>query len=207
MKLLIQLVYYFFIALLAVSKTGGVKSLMAENMLLRQQLITLNRSRKRAPKLTIMERLSFAFLTGLIHPHRLKNIGIIIKPSTLFKLHKALIKRKYRLLFSNKSAKKPGPKGPSQELIDAIIAMKQRNPRYGCQRIAMQINNIFGFSINKDVVRRVLAKHYRPAGGDGPSWLTFIGHMTDNLWSVDFFRAESILLTSHWVMVVMEQFT
>jgi hypothetical protein len=32
-------------------------------------------------------------------------------------------------------------------------------------------------------VSRVLAKHYRPApGGPGPSWLSFIGHMTDSLW-------------------------
>jgi hypothetical protein len=58
------------------------------------------------------------------------------------------------------------------------------------------------------VVRRVLAKHYRPeAGADGPSWPSFIGHVKDSLWSVDLFRCESILLRSHWVMVVMDMFT
>ncbi len=31
--------------------------------------------------------------------------------------------------------------------------------------------------------------------------------MKDSLWSVDFFRCESILLKTHWVMVVMDQFT
>jgi len=57
-------------------------------------------------------------------------------------------------------------------------------------------------------VRRVLATHYRPGSGDGgPSWLSFIGHMKDGLWSVDLFRCESILLKSHWVLVVMDQFT
>lgn len=63
--------------------------------------------------------------------------------------------------------------------------------------------------IDKDVVRRVLAKHYRPGdpGTDGPSWLTFIGHVKDSLWSVDLFRCESILLRSYWVMVVMDVFT
>ena len=55
---------------------------------------------------------------------------------------------------------------------------------------------------------RVLAKHYRPApGGTGPSWLSFIGHTTDSLWSVDLFRCESIVLRSYWVLVVMDQFT
>jgi hypothetical protein len=66
----------------------------------------------------------------------------------------------------------------------------------------------FGIDIDKDTVRRVLAKHYRPeAGTDGPSWLSFIGHMKDSLWSVDLFRCESIVLRSHWVMVVMDVFT
>src|SRR5262249_43637172 len=60
----------------------------------------------------------------------------------------------------------------------------------------------------KTSVRRVLAKHYRPKTGDhGPSWLSFIGHLKDSLWSVDLFRCESILLRSHWVMVVMDVFT
>jgi len=62
--------------------------------------------------------------------------------------------------------------------------------------------------IAKDVVRRVLAKYYRPTPGDGgPSWLTFLGHTKDSLWSVDLFRCESILLHTHWVLVVMDQFT
>src|ERR1700726_1603699 len=41
----------------------------------------------------------------------------------------------------------------------------------------------------------------------GPSWLSFIAHMKDSLWSVDLFRCESILLKSYWVMVVMDVFT
>jgi len=62
--------------------------------------------------------------------------------------------------------------------------------------------------INKDLVRRVLAKHYRPiADGNRPSWLTFVGHAKDSLWSIDLFRCESILLNTHWVLVVMDQFT
>jgi transposase InsO family protein len=37
--------------------------------------------------------------------------------------------------------------------------------------------------------------------------LSFIGHTTDSLWSVDLFRCESIALRSYWVLVVMDQFT
>ncbi len=87
--------------------------------------------------------------------------------------------------------------------------MKQRNPRFGCPRIAQQINKAFGIDIDKDMVRRILAAHYRPGspGDSGPSWLTFLGHTKDSLWSIDLFRCESIHLKSHWVLVVMDQFT
>src|SRR5690349_414495 len=40
--------------------------------------------------------------------------------------------------------------------------------------------------------RRVLALHVRPESGHhDPSWVTFIGHIKDHLWSVDLFRCES----------------
>jgi len=86
--------------------------------------------------------------------------------------------------------------------------MKQHNPRFGCPRIAQQINKTFGTNIDKDVVRRILAVHYRPNPGNaGPSWLSFLGHTKDSLWSIDLFRCESILLNSHRVLVVMDQLT
>jgi hypothetical protein len=121
-----------------------------------------------------------------------------------------LVDRKYRLLFSSTAhRRKPGPKGPSPELIAAIVELKYRNPRFGCVRIAQEIADAFRIELNKDVVRRVLEKHYKPDGSgfDGPSRLTFIAHTKDSLWSVHLFRCESILLRSHWVMVVMDVFT
>ena len=87
--------------------------------------------------------------------------------------------------------------------------MKLRNPRFGCVRIAQQISHAFGVEIDKDVVRRVLAQHYRPgnAGSSRPSWLALIAQSKDSLWSLDLFRCESILLHSYWVLVVMDIFT
>jgi len=55
---------------------------------------------------------------------------------------------------------------------------------------------------------RILATHYQAdPSNNGPSWLITIGHAEDSLWSVDLFRCESILLKSHWVMVVVDQYT
>ena len=97
---------------------------------------------------------------------------------------------------------------PGRQHAKGSVAMKRRNPRYGCPRISQQINLAFGLDLDKDTVRRVLATHYKPDPNNrGPSWLTTIGHAKDSLWSIDLFRCESILLKSHWVMIVMDQYT
>ena len=90
----------------------------------------------------------------------------------------------------------------------AIVELKTRNPRFGCPRIARIISRTFGVDLDKNVVYRVLSRHYRPSpSGPGPSWLSFIGHTADSLWSVDLFRCESVVLQSCWVLMVMDQFT
>lgn len=186
----------------------GYKAIIAENLILKHQLSILARSRRKAPNLETHERVVLGLLSLFISPRRLRRVAIAIRPATLLKFHRALIKRKYHRLFSN-SGRRPGPKGPSQELIAAIVALKQRNPQFGCPRIAYIITVNFGIEINKDVVRRVLATHFYPDPNhaQGPSWLTLLGHSKDSLWSIDLFRCESLTLKSHWVLVVMDQWS
>lgn len=187
---------------------GGARAIVAESLLVKHQLVILNRGRERAPNLSPMDRVIAGLCTLFLHPGRLLRAAIVLKPATLLGFHAMLVKRKYRQLFSPKERGKPGPKGPSPELISAIIEMKRRNPSWGCRRIAQQLSMGFGIEIDKDVVRRVLLKHFRPEpDARGPSWLTFLGHTRDSLWSVDLFRCESMTLKSHWVLAVMDQFS
>src|SRR2546427_2791122 len=187
---------------------GGARSVVAESVLVKQQLLILNRSRKRSPNLRVSDRLVAGVCALLMRPGRLIRSAIVLRPSTLLRLHHALKKRKYRLLFSPTVRKKPGPKGPTQEVMAAVVEMKQRNPTWGCPRIAQQIVLAFDIPINKDVVRRILAARYQPKPDSaGPSWLTLLGQAKDSLWSLDLFRCESAGLRTHWVLVVMDQFT
>ncbi len=145
--------------------------------------------------------------TLFARPRRVAKLAEILRPATLRRFHKALVDRKYRRLFSSAGTRrKPGPKGPKEEIVAAILEMKIRNPRFGNQRIAEQISHTFAVQIDKDVVRRVLAKRYRSnlPGASGPSWRTFFAQAKDSRWSVDLFRCESILLRSHWVLVVID---
>ena len=177
-------------------------------MLLKQQLLVVTRSRRRAPDLRPLDRIVAGLCAGLVRRARLHRCAIVLKPAPMLNFQQLLVKRKYRDLFSPKRRGRPGPKGPSAELIAAIVEMKRRNPRFGFQRIADQVNLAFDVPMDKHLVRRVLAKHCRPdPGSGGPSWLTFLGNSKDSLWSVDLFRCESLILRTHWVMVMMDQYT
>jgi hypothetical protein len=187
---------------------GGARSVVAESVLLKQQLLILNRTRKRAPNLRLADRVVAGVSALLMRPTRLARAAIVVKPATLFRLHRALKTRKYRLLFSSTVRKKPGPRGPSCDVVAAVVEMKRRNPTWGSPRIAQQIALAFDIPINKDVVRRILAARYRPEPDSaGPSWLTVLGHAKDSLWSLDLFRCESAVLRTHWVLVVMDHYT
>ena len=208
MKDLFILLGHLLITIAKLLRPGGMRTVAAENTVLKQQLLLINRSRGRAPNLSPLDRFLFGFWGLLLGPRRISRVAIILRPSTLLSFHEALKKRKYRLLYTPRTRGKRGPKGPSEELIEIIVEMKRRNPRFGCPRIAQQMAHTFGIEIDKDVVRRVLAKYYDLKPGDGgPSWLTFLGQLKDSLWSVDLFRCESMLLRTHWVMVVMDQYT
>ena len=117
--------------------------MVAESVLVRHELLILNRGRKRAPNLRAADRFMVGLCTLFICRARLLRSAIVLKPSTLLHLHQVLTRRKYRLLFSPKGTRRPGPKGPAKELIDAVVEMKRRNPGWGCPRIAQQIAMAF----------------------------------------------------------------
>ena len=87
---------------------GGVRTVAAESLLLKHQPRISNRSRHRAPNLTTLDRFVLELTALFLNPRR------IAKPATLLRFHKALVDRRYRLLFSSSGIRRrPGPTGPS----------------------------------------------------------------------------------------------
>jgi hypothetical protein len=121
-SLLIHLVRTVF----QLARHRGLRSVLAESVLLKHQLVILNRSRRRAPNLRMLDRFLAGVCSLFIQPSRLVRSAIILKPSTLLRFHQLLVRCKYRLLFTPKQRAKPGPKGPSAELICAVVEMKLR---------------------------------------------------------------------------------
>lgn len=95
--ILLQLV----ITLASLLRPGGTKALVAENLLLKPQLLILRRSRRRAPNLRSSDRLLFGLGSLCLSPRRLVHTAILIKPSTLLRCHQALTKLKFKWLYSS----------------------------------------------------------------------------------------------------------
>ena len=132
MRDFVILLVYLIVTLARLARPGGLLSVVAESVLIRHQLLILNRGRKRAPDLRAAGRILAALCTLFIRPAGVLRSSMVWKPSTLLYFHNLLRKRKYRMLFSRRHGHRPGPKGPEKELIGAVVEMKRRNPNWGC---------------------------------------------------------------------------
>ena len=110
----LAVLFIHFIAVLArLLGPGGVRSIVAESLFLKHQLLIGNRSRQRSPNLSASDRIFAGWMALLVRPTRLLRSAIALKPSTLLGLHHAMSKRKYRRLFSPNRRRTSAPKGAS----------------------------------------------------------------------------------------------
>jgi len=117
MRDLVILFIHLITTVARLASPGGVRSVVAESVLVKHQLLILNRSRQRAPNLRLSDRLVAGWCALLMRPSRLIRSAIVLKPSTLLHLHQILTKRKYRLLFSPKGRRKPVPRVPAKNSL------------------------------------------------------------------------------------------
>src|SRR5215468_2046402 len=105
---------HLIVTLVRLARPGGLRSVVAESVLVRHQLLILNRARKRAPNLHATDRIIAGLCTLFMRPARVLRSAIVVKASTLLHLHSVLYKRKYRMLFSPRRRRRPGPQGAQQ---------------------------------------------------------------------------------------------
>jgi putative transposase len=107
-------------------RPSGVRVVVAESLLLKHQLVIA----ASGAESEFVRSLRFGLGSLFVPASRLPKLAVILKPRTLLRFHEALKKRKYRGLFSSGGHRRPGSKGPSEELIEAIVEFKRRNPPY-----------------------------------------------------------------------------
>jgi hypothetical protein len=86
---LVILLVHVFVTLSRLLGPGGIRSVVAESVLVKQQLLILNRSRERAPRLRASDRFVAGLCTLFVQPARVIRSAIVLKPSTLLNFHQA----------------------------------------------------------------------------------------------------------------------
>src|SRR6516162_7422196 len=88
MRHVVVLFVHFIATLARLLGPGGVRPLVAESLLLKHQLLIVNRSRQRTPNLRSSDRILAGLLALLVRRTRLLRPAIVLKPSTLLAIHK-----------------------------------------------------------------------------------------------------------------------
>ena len=70
-------------------RPGGARAIVAESLLLKQQLLVVSTNRQRVPNLEPTDRFLLGFLALFLRPHRITRVAIVVRPSTLLHFHQA----------------------------------------------------------------------------------------------------------------------
>jgi len=154
-------------------------SLLAENALLRQQVMILRRSVKR-PALGRADRVIMVLLAGLSRTWR--DALHLVQPDTLLRWHREI----FKIVWRQKSKPKGQPKRLAPQTIDLIKEMAVSNATWGAKRIRGELLKL-GVRVSKRTIQKYM-RQVRPPGKHGQSWETFIRNHTDDIWACDFLQ-------------------
>ena len=153
--------------------------LIAENALLRQQLIVLNRSVTRA-RLTATDRSLLVLLASRVRAW--KDAVLIVQPDTLLRWHR----QGFRLFWRRKSrARSRAPRIPPTT-ITLIQEMAVTNRLWGVKRVQGELLKL-GIKVSKRTIQRYI-RHVRPLRPHGQSWATFLQNHAREIWACDFLQ-------------------
>jgi putative transposase len=102
---------------------GGARAVVAESVLVRHQLLILNRNRKRSPNLRLSDRIVAGLCALLMRPGRLIRSAIVLKPSTLIGVERTSASRRTRQITDPSLEHPPGGSSRSRKSVVSIIAM------------------------------------------------------------------------------------
>src|SRR5215469_2640391 len=81
MRDIFTLFLHVIVIIIRLARPGGLRSVVAESVLMRHQVLILNRGRKRAPNLRVSDRVIGGLCTLLMRPARVLRSAIALSPS------------------------------------------------------------------------------------------------------------------------------
>jgi putative transposase len=197
--MVLSFVYLAFVALLKLLLRSGrrvdVKDI--ELLVLRHQVDVLRRQIGR-PTLRPNDRALLAGAAWVLPAAR--RHGLLVTPQTLLRWHRQLVRRRWT--YPSARAGRPAIDATTRELV---LRLARKNPRWGYQRIAGELNKL-SRRVSPSTVRRLLAH----AGlglaprRSGPSWREFLRAQAASIVACDFSCVETALLRRYYVLFFIE---
>jgi putative transposase len=173
----------------------GKSELIAENALLRQQLIILQRQIKR-PVYRKTDRLLLVLLARVVGTW--KQALYLIQPETLLRWHREL----FRLLWKHKSQARSGKPRLSPEVISLIKEMATHNRLWGAERIRGELLKL-DILVSKRTIQKYM-KHPRPKRTSGQTWKTFLRNHAAEIWACDFLQVTDLFFRPLFAFFIIE---
>lgn len=157
--------------------------LLAENVLLRQQLIVLRRQVKR-PTITKLDRLVIVGASALTKTWR--GALLLVQPETVLRWHRLAFQAVWRF----KSRAPTRKHRVSPETVELIRRMAKENRLWGAERIRGELLKL-GIRISKRTIQKYLDAA-RPPRPSGQRWATFLKNHSKDVWACDFLQTYDV---------------
>src|SRR6266853_6968947 len=163
----------------------GRRSLLIENLALRQQLVALKRRHTR-PGLILFDKLFWVIARRVWSSW--KQSLIIVTPETVVRWHRAGFLMYWRLI--SRVRRQVGRRPTPKEVRELIFRIVVENPTWGAPRIHGELR-MLGFELSERTISRWMKRAPRDPDR-AKSWLVFLRNHWEAIAAMDFFTAPTI---------------
>ena len=172
------------------------RSLLLENLVLRQQLVALKRRHPR-PSLGPSDKLFWVIARRVWSAW--KQSLIIVTPETVVRWHRGGFRLYWKLI--SKVRRPVGRRPTPKEVRELIFRMVADNPTWGASRIHGELR-MLGFELSERTVSRWMKRAPRDPGR-AKRWLTFLQNHREAIAAMDFFTVPTITFRALYCFFVI----
>jgi putative transposase len=166
--------------------------LVAENLILRQQLAVLTRPTRKRPQLRFRDRLFWVFVRAVRCDWR-RHL-VLVRPETVVRWHRAA----WTLLWRRRSRARPDRPRLPHEVRALIASMARENPAWGSERIRGELLKL-GITISTRSIQPY--RRRGPARPPSQSWRTFLANHRPDIWAADLLTVQTLAFRTLHVLL------
>ena len=179
-----------------------------EILLLRRQLAILQRKVDTPIRVSRAEKLTLVALAARyksVTGHSVRQLQAVIRifqPETVFKWHRALVRRKWTYPWKNRG----GRPRTEKELEQLIVRLVRENNDWGHGKIQGECRKL-GHEVSTQTIANILRRHGIPPAPDrssSPNWRQLMSHYQNQILACDFFTIETLFLKTFYVLFFIE---